>query len=769
MLIFFDGWKRSLSFSFALFLLGMVAHAQPQTNNWFFTNNGLSFASGDPMNIPGGQIIVMEGASAISDPNGNLLFYTDGITVWNKNHLIMQNGMGLAGGYGSSTQSCLIVPKSRDGKLFYIFTTDDEGGSRGFQYSEVDMSLAGGLGAVTTKNMPLVSPCSEKVTAIRHCNKKDYWVITHKYGTDEYYAYLATENGVDPNPVISRTGRFIPVTYATMAGAIKGSPDGKRIIAVHPTIGAELSDFNNQTGIISNTTEIFNNDNSHHYGAEFSADSRMLYLAIHGYWYQPDLMRYSGVFQFDLTQPTITDIINSKYEVFRFNPISELGSMTRGPNGKIYMAQFMKSYLSVISSPEIYGPGCAFTDRGLILPAPAKASLPNFLNDYTTSVDSFRTGNNGICINTPVSFSYTVTGDVTALLWDFGDPGSGVQNSSVIPDPSHTYTSQGSYMVKLIKYSPCGNDTLKKTIIVGDLQLDLGSDQLICAGTRYTINPVVNGATSLVWQDGSASATYSTSTPGLYWAQASNAANGCIRRDTIIITNKPLPVVDLGPDVNLCAGATLQLNAFNAGAQYHWQDNSTLSNYTVQSAGLYWVEADLAGCKKRDSVQVNGINKPVFTLGPDQYLCPGLTLKLDPGLNNVSYRWQDGSTNSTYQVQSSGWYYADITNQCGTARDSIEIFTGNCTVRLPSAFSPNHDGLNDRFEVLGTGLVTELDLKIFDRGGQLIYHTKDKGGYWNGEYKGVKLDAGVYVYLLKYKDSNSPGEKLMKGTVLLLR
>src|ERR1043165_1653453 len=82
---------------------------QPQTNNWFFTgNNGLNFSSGNPVNITGGQITVMEGASAVSDKNGQLLFYTDGIKVWNKNHAIMPNGQGLAGGWGSSTQSSII-------------------------------------------------------------------------------------------------------------------------------------------------------------------------------------------------------------------------------------------------------------------------------------------------------------------------------------------------------------------------------------------------------------------------------------------------------------------------------------------------------------------------------------------------------------------------------------------------------------------------------------------------------------------------------------
>jgi gliding motility-associated-like protein len=754
----------------AVFFNTNILFSQSQTNNWFFTgNNGLNFSSGNPVNITGGQIVVMEGASAVSDKNGQLLFYTDGITVWNKNHAIMSNGQGLAGGYGSSTQSSIIVPKTKDEKQYYIFTTDDEGGFRGFQYSIIDMTLNSGLGDVTIKNQPLVTPCSEKVTAVRHCNKKDYWVITHKYGSDAYYAYLATENGVDPNPVISHTGSFINIAYATMAGALKASPDGKRIIAMQATIGAELSDFNNQTGIISNTTEIFNNNNGIHYGAEFSANSKMLYLSIHGYWYQPDLTRYSGVFQFDLSLPSITDIINSKFEVYRYNPISEVGTMQRGLNGKIYMSQYQKAYLSVINSPEVYGAGCNFADIGVSLPAQAKASLPNFLNDYNTSVDSFRINIIGLCVNSTVTFDYTVTGDVTALHWDFGDPVSGSQNNSSIANPSHIYSIQGNYTVKLIKFSPCGNDTLSKQISVGDLQLTLGNDTAICEKSQYLITPQTTGVTSFLWQDGSTSSTYTASSAGLFWAQASNNTNGCIRRDSVIITTKPLPIVNLGTDTSLCPGKTLLLNAFSIGTQFIWQDNSTNSTFLVNNAGMYWVQATLNGCKKSDSINIISLTKPQFTLGPDQYLCPGLSLFLTPGLSNVSYNWQDGNTTSTYQVQVPGLFYVDITNTCGTTSDSINIFSGNCIVRVPSAFTPNNDGLNDQFRVLGTGLIGEFELKIFDRYGQLIFQTLDKNSYWNGDFKGAKLTTGVYVYLIKYKDISSADKKILKGTILLIR
>lgn len=763
-------WRKHLLLVMIVFFYTVAfLQAQPQNNNWFFSQgNGLNFSAGAPVTAGGGRITAMEGAASISDKLGRLLFYSDGVTVWNKNHAVMVNGLGLSGGFGSSTQACLIVPKTRDEKQYYIFTTDDEGGMRGFQYSVVDLNLDNGLGAVTLKNQQLVTPCTEKVTAIRHCNKKDYWVITHRFGSDAFYAYLATENGVDPNPVISHTGSFIPTEYYVMAGALKGSPDGKKILAMQNSIGVELSDFNNQTGVVSNTVEIYGNSNAHHYGAEFSASSKKLYVGIHGYWYQPDLERYSAIVQFDLSSPVPQDIINSKFEVFRHLPLNAGNILQRGPDGKIYISMFERAYLSVINDPEVSGAGCNFTERGFILPSIA-TSLPNLLNDFSTSVDSFRVSSTGTCVNIPVNFDYTVSGDVTSLAWNFGDPASGPLNTSSLVSPVHTFTSTGTYTIKLIKYSPCGNDTLSQQINVGDIQVNLGSDTTICENTNYVLTPQTTNTTNYLWQDGSTAPVLTASSPGIYWLQVSNTANGCIRRDSMLITTKPLPVINLGVDTALCIGTTLQLNAFNAGAQYNWQDNSNQPDFIVSTAGNYWVEVNLNGCRKTDSIRIGSLDKPRFSLGADQQLCPGLSLILSPGLNNVTYLWQDGTTDNTKEVRSTGLYFVDITNSCGTTRDSITVSTGNCTVYVPSAFTPNGDGINDRFRILGTDLVKDFEWKIFDRNGQVLFQTRDKTSSWDGMFKSAKLPSGVYVYMITYNEVNQMEKKLIKGTVLLVR
>jgi gliding motility-associated-like protein len=750
-------------------ILSYLAAAQPQINNWFFSShNGLNFSSGTPTYISG-QIGVNEGGSAISDRNGQLLFYSDGIRVWNKQHVIMPNGSGLTGGYGSSTQSCVIVPKTLDGRYYYIFTTDEEGGTWGLRYSIVDMTLSSGNGDVTAKNIPLLTPVSEKVTAVMHCNRKDYWVICHKYGSDAYYSYLASDTGVNTNPVISHVGAFIPITYATMAGSLKASPDGRKLVAASGETAVELFDFNNATGIVSNGASIFNNSiPGIPYGVEFSANSTKLYVSVTHYWDSIDFRRYSGVFQFDLTQPTIAGIVASKTQLVRYDSGNEMGQLQRGPDGKIYMSQYQKAYLSVINSPEIAGAGCGFVTNGFSLPNMGIFNLPNFINDYYAVPDSFRIISNSFCVNVPIEFSYNISGGVTSVLWDFDNPSSGVQNSSTSLTPSHNFSSSGNYRIKLIKYGPCGTDTLKKTITISDIIVNLGSDTSFCELSSVQLDPHTSGPNTYLWNNSSTNSVYNATTAGEYWVEVTNNV-GCKRRDTILVTSKPLPQVNLGKDTSLCVGQSLLLDAQNNGAQFLWQNSSSQETLSVDQSGSYWVEVTVNGCKTRDEITISPAFQPSFSLGPDQLLCPDQPILLSPGLSSVNYRWQDGSLTPTYLVTKKGAYYVDITNTCGATRDSINIIDGTCKLYVPSAFTPNDDGLNDLFKVSGTSSVTEFEMRIFNRWGQLLFFSKNPNSGWNGIYNGSMSLPGVYIYSIKYKEMGATGTQYKKGSVTLIK
>src|SRR5690606_20622744 len=179
-----------------------------------------------------------------------LLFYTDGSTVWNANHVVMPNGTGLLGN-SSSAQSAIIIPKPGSLTNYYIITVPVNG-TVGMRYSEVDMTLDGGLGGVlpANKNTFMFQPSSEKVTAIKHANGVYYWVVGRGNSSDRnYYSFLIDCEGVNLTPVISSN---VSLTNGENWGYLVGSPDGTKIASASSSSGIEIADFDNSTGLVSN-------------------------------------------------------------------------------------------------------------------------------------------------------------------------------------------------------------------------------------------------------------------------------------------------------------------------------------------------------------------------------------------------------------------------------------------------------------------------------------------------------------------------------------
>ena len=165
--------KRFLFFPFLIFNFSFLVSL---SQVWYFGNGaGIKFSNGGVQPMHDGKIYTNEGCSAGYDEKGNLLFYTDGVTVWDNHHSILDNGIGLNGNY-STSQSALVVPKPGNKNLFYIFTADTSGGAKGVCYSTVAISL----NAVISKNQKLFSPSCEKLAAVYHSNGKDVWVIAHQ-------------------------------------------------------------------------------------------------------------------------------------------------------------------------------------------------------------------------------------------------------------------------------------------------------------------------------------------------------------------------------------------------------------------------------------------------------------------------------------------------------------------------------------------------------------------------------------------------------------
>ncbi len=361
-------------------ILSTLSGQNPAVNWYFGWNSGITFTTNPPSLLSGGQTHVYEGCSSISDAFGNLLFYSEGQSVWDRNHNLMPNGTGLSGSF-SSTQSCLIFQSPGISTDYYIFTSPEELYPDSFAYSVVDMNMNGGLGDITIKNVGLLRPSTEKLTAVYHHNAKDVWVIGHKSGSADFYAWLVNSSGVDTVPVISTTGIVYSGNYIDGQGYLKVSPCGNKIAAATTKNGSlELFDFDDSTGIISNPVLLGTWPGAGMYGpygVEFSPDNSKLYTFI----YSPPI-----IIQYDLLAGNTASIIASADTIAVLSGTWG-GALQLGPDSKIYFARHLSSNIGCIHLPNQQGSSCNLVDSILsISPSPGRPGLPNFLTSYFCSL-----------------------------------------------------------------------------------------------------------------------------------------------------------------------------------------------------------------------------------------------------------------------------------------------------------------------------------------------------------------------------------------------
>ena len=352
---------KKIVFSLIFIFIVTTLFAQKEGNIWYFGDQaGIDFNSGTPVSISNGALFTYDNSSTICDSAGNVLFYTDGVTVWNSAHQIMVNGTGLNGNQ-SGGQSALIV--HRPGSYeYYVFSVRDFGIGP-LWYSVVDLSQQGGLGAVTNKNISLYSNTTEKLAAYYNCSLGCYWLISHKYGTAEFYNYKIDSTGINTTPVISNVGLVHNAgptnDVNNSAGQLSISRDGSTLAgALFYSDQLELFDFNISLGTVSNARLISNLSNA--WGVEFSGNGLKLYLTK---WFTSD------VTQFDLSSGNINTIANSATIVGNATGSGgyHAGYLQRGPDDKVYVARWNVNYIAVIDSPDNAGMSCNFINNGVNL------------------------------------------------------------------------------------------------------------------------------------------------------------------------------------------------------------------------------------------------------------------------------------------------------------------------------------------------------------------------------------------------------------------
>lgn len=686
-----------------LFLSSSVLAQEERAWRWAFPSfNGLDFSSGSPVFAPD-SLTGAEGTSAICDAQGNLVFYSNGNKVWQANGAIMQGGNNLIGSTGS-TQSSIVVPSVSSSTRYYLFCIDSDAGPDGFQYYDVEMSLNGGQGGVVGPTL-LLDTAVEKLSAVKHANDVDYWVLGHRWESDDFTAFLVDINGVNLSPVVSSVGieHLNSSGSGEERGQMKISPDGRYVATCNFSSGyVQLFDFDNSTGIVSNPITLRGPSAGFFpYGVEFSNDSKKLFVARGDN--TPGALK---LFQFDL------DHINEECLIASETPIADTGAfpfripgdMQLGTDGEIYMGSYdggtgSNTALDVIHEPTKMGPDADFDEGALSVSFGVNLGLTNFVSTFLSDGITYEFGSN--CDQDTTWFFPEDTLGLDSLRWDFGDPISGM-NSSTTALAGHVFSSPDTFLVTLYSFDGTTIDTFTRDVIIWDTAVNiLGNDTTFCAGQSVTLDASWNSSCYL-WSDSSTNSTFTTNQAGWHWVEV--YYQSCAFRDSVFVTlvNDP-PQFSLGNDTSVCANVSFTLDPDLQNAFYTWHDGSHDTTFLVDSTGVYWLQASNACGSTTDTlrVELNAAAQPVLEFPADTIVCDTIGLTLDVTFDDAIYEWSDGTTQPIKFIDEAGIYWVRVGNSCDTVSDTINVIIDSVVVGLLPALEVlcNQD---DTLELLAT-------------------------------------------------------------------
>ncbi len=561
-----------------------ITNCQPINNtekNWLLSSsNILDFSTGTPIAngfLPNGNSFT-EACAFQNDTNGNLLFYTNSISVWDSSHTRINTTTPLFG-HLSSKAGSLIIPNPANTNQYYIFTKDSQHNLKGFRYSLVNVN-----NGVTTMgssiNIPINFPSNlgystgdngalyggEGIAAMEKCN--GYWIITSlKKNTGfSLIVYSLTTNG------LAYQSEFpLPsVLQDIQVASVKISPNGNKLVYSTnsgPFNGAYLFDFNKFEGTISNQKQIADFGA---YGACFSPDSNLLYITSPA----------SDIFQYNLNS---SNIENSRAKLAKES--NQIGDILQGPDNKLYLSIYGTKRLGVIHFPnnlttEANPNACFYMRNGPGVEKDLSFSLPNMVTKLS------RAYNNTISATSSDCFTYKFAPNVcgNSFSWNFGDPGSGSNNTSNQFNPTHVFSGYGNYTITL----NTGTTTITYNLAINTINpVILGSTTACVATAPITNNSVVLAAgQKALWSvsggvisglNNQSDVTVNwSSLPGTITLTITNAT-GCSKTITKTITSQCTTQPTC--DVNLTFNSTQTTTAQHQASQ----TITTNTNYAVNS------------------------------------------------------------------------------------------------------------------------------------------------------------------------------------------
>ena len=407
-------------------------------------------------------------------------------------------------------------------------------------------------------------------------------------------------------------------------------------------------------------------------------------------------------------------------------------------------------------------------------------------------------GNAGECVASDFNFTGILSNPDTSTVswkWDFGNGNISTQKKPQIQN----YSSAGNYTVTAIGYSSNGcNDTTTKSIEIYALpKLSISADSVVCFGSSQTLK--ASGADKYLWSPAKYLSSVNSANPvarpdsAIQYIVKGTSSKGCVAVDSVALNVKYPFRLSFKKADTLCIGRSVQLYA-SGTEKYSWSPASGLNNPNISSpvaspnsSTIYQViGSDSKGCFKDTAyVPVKVYPIPVVNAGEDKTINVSQQVQLVPQLSNdvTSVTWTPSTAivsrnypAITVQPNQTIEYTVEVKNEGGCrAQDRVSVFVlcNNANVYMPNTFSPNGDGANDIFYPRGSGVFKILNLKVFNRWGQLVYdrsniNANDASVGWDGKYKGNPLSPDVFVYVMQVIcDNNSV--LIFKGNIALIK
>jgi gliding motility-associated-like protein len=662
---------------------------------------------------------------------GNLMFYSNGLSVWDANHNVMPNGNGLNGNANGFASVKACYNPANCNQFFIFHSTAEQGVGLGpLYYSVVDMSLPGNGNAAnprgdilpTRKNIQLTPLAGEGVCIIEAPQPKTFYLIT----------------GVNPGNIL-RVWRINPAGFfqvgnfplpgnTQMIRDIRFSPAANKISVV--TAGnAEpvyVGNFNPNTGFITGLQPVpgtpFNPNPANftfQLASEFSPDGSKLYIT------QFSIADGGRLVQYNLNAPATPVALIHNQAIPNNNPMLD---MQTGPDGRIYVVHdspgINYQFLGIVQNPNQAGIACNYVHQGLDLMANpgAYVSLPSFLSPNYRPEAAYQVINLD-CFGTGASFNFQP-------FFTTNDPNfTGFTGTSIIYGPS-AITNTLSNGGQDLNLTVTGNMTKVDSVLYK-----------ICDNHCFSLCDT--GTILIIPQGVGASAIF----------------NFNPRETQFFCPNDSIRLENLDPSISVT-----------------W-NNSINSNFLwVKNPGWVYFSWSTPCADLNDSVFVNFIQVPEDGLIKDTILCANAgayEIKIPDYGNIATYQWNTNSDSNSIVVYESG-DYSVLINICKKNYYFVATITyleNDNRAFVPSAFTPNNDGINEEFKPKGN-LVGQRNylFEVFDRWGQPLFSTDKPWVGWNATHDNLNsVQKGTYIYKLSFQHPCTRAEFNEVGRFSLIR